>query len=64
MTKTCRVCDMDTDEPTAVALEHTNSCGGRVVHLCPPCRAEQGLIPLDQHPEGSDGFPLHEVSAP
>ncbi|MGW6274871.1 hypothetical protein [Streptomyces sp. NPDC055060] len=55
---------MDTDEPTAVALEHTNSCGGRVVHLCPPCRAEQGLIPLDQHPEGSDGFPLHEVDAP
>lgn len=59
MTKTCRCCDQDTDEPVAVALEHTNSCGGRVVYLCPPCRALLGLLPLDQHPADSCGFPLY-----
>ncbi|GAA1925453.1 hypothetical protein GCM10009837_58490 [Streptomyces durmitorensis] len=64
MTKTCRECGEDTDEPVAVALEHVASLGGHVVYLCPVCRFALGLLPLDQHPEGSHGFPRYEVSAP
>lgn len=64
MTRTCRECGEDTDEPIAVALEHTNSLGGHVVYLCPLCRFVLELLPLDQHPAGSLGFPLSEASAP
>lgn len=60
----CRECDEPTDEPIAVALEHTMSCGGRVVYLCPPCRLLLGLLPLEQHPEGSLGHALYEEPAP
>ncbi|WP_282796623.1 hypothetical protein [Streptomyces sp. CC224B] len=55
MIRICRECDEETGEPIAVALEHTASCGGRVIYLCPPCRFVLGVVPLAEHPEGSDG---------
>ncbi|MER5254383.1 hypothetical protein [Streptomyces sp. NPDC002855] len=63
MTKTCRECNEDTDEPVPVALEHVASGAGRVVYLCPLCRYALGLVPLDQHPRDSYGFPLYEAHA-
>ncbi|TGB13292.1 hypothetical protein [Streptomyces sp. MZ04] len=64
MTKTCRECGEDTDEPIAVALEHVASTGGRVVYLCQLCRFVLGIVPLDQHPAGSDGRVRYEEEMP
>ncbi|MFE0132047.1 hypothetical protein ACFWY6_10790 [Streptomyces sp. NPDC059037] len=64
MTKICRECDEPTDEPIAVALEHTASCGGRVVYLCPLCRSVLGVVPLDQHPAGTGGRVRYEEEMP
>lgn len=55
MIKVCRECDQDTDEPIPVALEHVASGGGRVVYLCPPCLSDLGIVPLYEHPAGTDG---------
>ncbi|MFE0133807.1 hypothetical protein ACFWY6_19905 [Streptomyces sp. NPDC059037] len=64
MTKVCRECDEPTAEPIAVALEHVASTAGRVVYLCPVCRFVLGLLPLDQHPKGSDGRVRYEEEMP
>ncbi|NEB76647.1 hypothetical protein G3I40_15660 [Streptomyces sp. SID14478] len=60
----CRECGRETDEPVAVALEHVASLGGHVAHVCPVCRFALGLVPLDQHPAGSLGFPRYEPGIP
>lgn len=64
MSRTCRECDEDTEEPIAVALEHVASTGGRVVYLCPLCRFALGAVPLSDHPKGSLGYVLYEAGAP
>ncbi|WP_268257307.1 hypothetical protein [Streptomyces longispororuber] len=38
MIQICRECDQETCEPVPVALEHVANSGGRVLHLCLPCR--------------------------
>ncbi|MFE0101127.1 hypothetical protein [Streptomyces sp. NPDC059009] len=58
----CRKCGQETEAPIAVALEHVASGAGRVVYLCEFCRDLLGLVPLDQHPKGSWGFPLYETA--
>ncbi|MEU1331979.1 hypothetical protein [Streptomyces sp. NPDC005865] len=60
MTRVCRECDEPTPEPIPVALEHVGSTAGRVVYLCPLCRQGLGLVPLYEHPEGTDGSVRYE----
>ncbi|WP_406502839.1 hypothetical protein [Streptomyces sp. NBC_00212] len=64
MSETCRECGQSTPQPIAAALEHVNSCGGHVVYLCPAYRLVLRLLPLNQHPKGSDGRPLYEAPGP
>ncbi|WP_372346680.1 hypothetical protein [Streptomyces sp. KL116D] len=59
-TQTCRECHRSTSEPVAVALEHVASGPGHIVYLCAVCQFALGLVPLDEHPADSLGFPaLH-----
>ncbi|MEU6676705.1 hypothetical protein [Streptomyces sp. NPDC046925] len=62
--RTCRECREDTAEPIPVGLKPMVSRGGRVLYLCPPCRADLGVVPLSQHPEGTLGQVLYEESTP
>lgn len=64
MTELCRECGKPTDEPVAVALDHVASTGGHTIYVCPVCRYALGLVPLDQHPAGSLGFPRYEDCIP
>ncbi|MFI6876297.1 hypothetical protein ACIBL6_22985 [Streptomyces sp. NPDC050400] len=58
-TQTCRECRRATSEPVAVALEHVASGPGHILYLCPVCQFALGLVPLDEHPADSLGFPLY-----
>ncbi|QES45291.1 hypothetical protein DEJ49_33680 [Streptomyces venezuelae] len=58
MSAGCRGCEDPVDEPVPVALEHSNSAGGRLVRMCTACRQRFQMIPLDEHPPDSPGFPI------
>ncbi|MEJ8631906.1 hypothetical protein [Streptomyces sp. MS2.AVA.5] len=62
MTETCYLCGNETDEPIAIGIAHANSGPGRTVYACSPCRLTKRLLPLDQHPADSYGFPRFDYA--
>ncbi|MEU4348323.1 hypothetical protein [Streptomyces sp. NPDC023838] len=47
----------------AIGIAHANSGPGWTMYACPPCKASQRLLPLDQHPADSWGFPRYDYAA-
>jgi hypothetical protein len=44
-----------------VGAEEAGTGPGRFFYACPPCVQSYDLVPYDQHPESSNGFPLRRV---
>lgn len=63
MIRTCSWCGNDSDEGVAVGIAHANSGPGRTLYACQPCKTAKRLLPLDQHPADSFGFPRYDYAA-
>ena len=61
--ETCDWCGYDIDEPIAVGIAHAASGPGRNLYACRPCKEMKRLLPLDQHPAHSLGFPRCDYAA-
>lgn len=61
--ETCEWCGYDTNRPIAVGIDHANSGPGRTLYACRPCKEKKRLLPLDQHPGDSFGFPRNDYPA-
>lgn len=61
--QTCDWCGYGTYKPIAVGISHANSGPGRTLYACPGCRKTHRLLPLDQHPADSWGFPRYDYAA-
>jgi hypothetical protein len=59
----CDWCGYDHRDCVAVGIAHANSGPGRTLHACPTCLKIQRLLPLDQHPADSWGFPRFDHAA-
>ncbi|MDJ0461540.1 hypothetical protein [Streptomyces sp. H27-C3] len=62
MSEICAVCGIDAAETVAVGLEHANSGPGRILYACLGCRQSRRILPLDQHPADSYGFPRFDYA--
>lgn len=63
MIQRCDWCGNGTDKPITIGIAHANSGPGRTMYACPPCKTTKRLLPLDQHPADSFGFPRFDYAA-
>ncbi|MFD9970660.1 hypothetical protein ACFWYA_21345 [Streptomyces sp. NPDC059011] len=61
--KRCDWCGQRHGDCVAVGIAHANSGPGRTLHGCGACLKLRRLLPLDQHPADSWGFPRFDYAA-
>ncbi|NUK07449.1 hypothetical protein HRW18_05355 [Streptomyces lunaelactis] len=63
MRQICDWCGNEGNDAITVGIAHANSGPGRNLYACPPCKTAHRLLPLDQHPAESFGFPRFDYAA-
>ena len=55
---------VEDSETVLVGAIERGSGPARPIYACRPCIAEHGIIPLNDHPAGTDGHPLYRHPDP
>lgn len=57
MTGRCAWCETTAPPLTAVGFIEQGTSAGVLIHACNGCRDARRLVPLKEHPDGTDGQP-------